>query len=105
MLFRSKQDPDVGSAPLVCDCSSDFLSRPIDVQRHGLIYACAQKNAGIAGVTAVIIRRDLLDRCRDDLPTMLDTAPNTSVRKRRNLHRDGAVVSPSGDGARGSRRW
>ena len=67
-----KHDPDVGSAPLVSDCSSDFLSRPIDVARHGLIYACAQKNAGIAGVTAVIIRKDLLDRSRDDLPTMLD---------------------------------
>jgi phosphoserine aminotransferase len=67
-----KQDPAVGDVPLVCDCSSDFLSRPIDVGRHGLIYACAQKNAGIAGVTAVIIRKDLLERSRDDLPTMLD---------------------------------
>ena len=67
-----KHDPDVGDAPLVCDCSSDFLSRPIDVAKHGLIYACAQKNAGIAGVTAVIIRKDLLERSRDDLPTMLD---------------------------------
>jgi phosphoserine aminotransferase len=67
-----KQLPDVGAAPLVCDCSSDFLSRPIDVPRHGLIYACAQKNAGIAGVTTVIVRKDLLERSRDDLPTMLD---------------------------------
>jgi phosphoserine aminotransferase len=67
-----KHDPDVGGAPLVCDCSSDFLSRPIDVAKYGLIYACAQKNAGIAGVTAVIIRKDLLERSRDELPTMLD---------------------------------
>jgi len=67
-----KRDPDVGAAPLVCDCSSDFLSRPIDVAKYGLIYACAQKNAGIAGVTVVIIRKDLLERSRDDLPTMLD---------------------------------
>lgn len=67
-----KREPGVGSAPLVCDCSSDFLSRPIDVAKYGLIYACAQKNAGIAGVTAVIIRKDLLERSRDDLPTMLD---------------------------------
>ena len=52
-----KHDPDFGPAPLVCDCSSDFLSRPIDVSRYGLIYACAQKNAGIAGVTTVIIRK------------------------------------------------
>lgn len=67
-----KRDPDVGATPLVCDCSSDFLSRPIDIARHGLIYACAQKNAGISGVTVVIIRKDLLERSRDDLPTMLD---------------------------------
>jgi phosphoserine aminotransferase len=67
-----KHDPDPGSAPLVCDCSSDFMSRPIAVPKYGLIYACAQKNAGIAGVTVVIIRKDLLERSRDDLPTMLD---------------------------------
>jgi phosphoserine aminotransferase len=67
-----KHDPESGGAPLVCDCSSDFMSRPIDVSKYGLIYACAQKNAGIAGVTVVIIRKDLLERSRDDLPTMLD---------------------------------
>ncbi|MFM9059817.1 MAG: 3-phosphoserine/phosphohydroxythreonine transaminase [Planctomycetaceae bacterium] len=67
-----KRDPDVGNAPLVADLSSDFLSRPVDVAKYGLIYACAQKNAGIAGVTVVIIRKDLLERSRDDLPTMLD---------------------------------
>jgi phosphoserine aminotransferase len=48
------------------------MSRPVDVPKYGLIYACAQKNAGIAGVTVVIIRKDLLERSRDDLPTMLD---------------------------------
>ena len=67
-----KHDPHPGAAPLVCDCSSDFMSRPINVSQYGLIYACAQKNAGIAGVTVVIIRKDLLERSRDDLPTMLD---------------------------------
>ena len=67
-----KHDPHPVAAPLVCDCSSDFMSRPIDVSQYGLIYACAQKNAGIAGVTVVIIRKDLLERSRDDLPTMLD---------------------------------
>lgn len=67
-----KQLPDLGDAPLVCDCSSDFLSRPIDVARYGLIYACAQKNAGIAGVTVAIIRKDLLERSNDTLPKMLD---------------------------------
>ena len=67
-----QQLPDLGAAPVVCDCSSDFLSRPIDVSRHGLIYACAQKNAGIAGVTVVILRKDLLARSPDTLPKMLD---------------------------------
>jgi phosphoserine aminotransferase len=65
-------DPDFGPAPLVCDASSDFLSRPLDMSRYGLLYACAQKNAGIAGVTVVVIRRDLLDRSPDGLPAMLD---------------------------------
>lgn len=61
-------EPLVGDAPLICDTSSDFLHRPIPVSRYGLIYACAQKNAGPAGVTVVIIRKDLLERCDDGLP-------------------------------------
>lgn len=48
--------------PLVCDTSSDFLSRPVDVTRYGLLYAGAQKNAGPAGVAVVIVRDDLLAR-------------------------------------------
>ena len=67
-----KMLPELGDAPVVCDCSSDFLSRPIDTSRYGLIYACAQKNAGIAGVTVAIIRKDLLERSADTLPKMLD---------------------------------
>ena len=58
--------------PLVCDTSSDFLSRPIDIERYGLLYAGAQKNAGPAGVTVAIVRDELLARIPDDLPTMLD---------------------------------
>ena len=50
------------SVPLVCDASSDFLSRRLDISKYGLLYACAQKNAGPAGVTVVIMRKDLL-RC------------------------------------------
>jgi len=65
-------DLETGSVPLVCDASSNFLSRPIDVAKYGLIYACAQKNAGISGVTVVIIRNDLLDRTPKGLPAMLD---------------------------------
>ena len=63
--------PEAGGVPLVCDMSSDILSHPIDLKRFGLIYGGAQKNMGAAGVTLVVIRRDLLERCRADLPTML----------------------------------
>jgi len=65
-------EPETGHVPLVCDASSDFLSRPIDVKRYGLIYAGAQKNVGPAGVTIVIIRQDMLEQVPDDLPTMLN---------------------------------
>ncbi len=65
------REPDPGSAPLVCDASSDFLSRPIDTTRYGLIYACAQKNAGPAGVTIVLIRDDLVQRSPRTVPRML----------------------------------
>jgi len=58
--------------PLVCDASSDALSRPIDVSRYGLIYAGAQKNLGPAGVTLVVVRKDLLERTPGGLPAMLD---------------------------------
>jgi phosphoserine aminotransferase len=55
---------------LVCDMSSDILSRPVNVSKFGLIFAGAQKNAGPAGVTVVIIRDDLLGRAPENLPTM-----------------------------------
>jgi phosphoserine aminotransferase len=67
-----RAEPEVGDVPLVCDMSSDFMSRPIDVSRYGLIYAGAQKNIGPAGLTAVIVRDDLLARRPEGLPTMLD---------------------------------
>ncbi|MDA1180089.1 MAG: 3-phosphoserine/phosphohydroxythreonine transaminase, partial [Planctomycetota bacterium] len=63
--------PAIGRAPLVCDASSDFLCRPLNIADYGLIYACAQKNAGPAGVTIVIIREDLLARGNNDLPGYL----------------------------------
>ncbi len=66
--------PEVGDAPLVNDASSDILSGPIDVSRHGLIYAGAQKNLGPAGTTVVIIREDLLARSSKSLHTMLSYA-------------------------------
>ena len=66
--------PDVGDRPLVNDTSSDMFSRPIDIARHALIYAGAQKNMGPAGLTVVIIRDDLLARLPKSLPTMLNYA-------------------------------
>ncbi len=65
-------EPNVGNVPLVCDASSEFLYKPIDVSKYGLIYACAQKNAGPAGVTIVVVRKDLLERSRDELPGYLN---------------------------------
>jgi phosphoserine aminotransferase len=64
--------PDVGGAPLVSDASSDIFSRPIDVSKHGLIFAGAQKNLGPSGVTVVIVREDLLARSAESLPSMLN---------------------------------
>ena len=58
--------------PLVADASSDFLSRPVEIDRFGLIYAGAQKNAGPAGVTIVIVRDDLLADIPEGLPSTLD---------------------------------
>jgi len=63
--------PDTGKTPLVADMSSNILSEPIDVSRFGIIYAGAQKNLGPAGVTIVIIRKDLIGRHREETPTML----------------------------------
>jgi phosphoserine aminotransferase len=69
-----KQLPNVGTVPLVSDTSSDMFSRPIDIGRHALIYAGAQKNMGPAGVTVVIVRDDLLTRSSKSLPSMLSYA-------------------------------
>jgi len=65
-------EPEVGSVPLVCDASSDILSRALDITKYALLYAGAQKNMGPAGVTTVIIRDDLLARVPAGLPAMLD---------------------------------
>jgi phosphoserine aminotransferase len=57
---------------LVADASSDFLSRPIPLERYGLLYAGAQKNAGPAGITIALVREDVLARIPKGLPAMLD---------------------------------
>lgn len=65
-------EPASKYAPLVCDASSDFLHKPIDINRYGIIYACAQKNLGPAGVSVVVIRKDLLARSSDKLGAYLN---------------------------------
>ena len=62
--------PD-GDTPIVADMSSNILSRPVDVSRYGVIYAGAQKNIGPAGITVVIVRRDLLERVRPNNPHLM----------------------------------
>lgn len=65
-------EPETNGVPLVCDASSDFLSKPIDVSRYGIIYAGAQKNLGPAGVTIVIIKKDFLQKAdTEGVPTIL----------------------------------
>lgn len=66
------EEPKAGEVPLVCDSSSDFLSRPVDIKKYGIYYACAQKNAGPAGLTVVVIRKDLLPRSSETLPGYLN---------------------------------
>jgi len=58
--------------PMVCDMSSDILSRQVDVSKFGLIYAGAQKNMGPAGVTVVIVRKDILGKVSRAIPSMMD---------------------------------
>lgn len=70
------------NAPLVADFSSSILSTPLDVSKFGIIYAGAQKNIGPAGLTIVIVREDLLDQARSDIPSILkysDQAKNDSM--------------------------
>lgn len=65
------EDP-ISPVPMVCDMSSDILSRPIDVSKYAIIYGGAQKNAGPAGVTFVIIREDVLGKVERVIPSMLN---------------------------------
>ena len=66
-------EPETNGVPLICDASSDFLSRPIEIDKYSLIYAGAQKNIGPSGVAVVIIRKEFLAKInKPDIPTMLD---------------------------------
>jgi phosphoserine aminotransferase len=65
---RSRPFPDSGSVPLVADMSSDFLWRPFDIGRFGLVYAGAQKNIGPSGVVVVVVSKELIEKGRKDIP-------------------------------------
>lgn len=69
--------PDTGDVPLVADFSSSILSEEIDVNKFGIIFAGAQKNIGPAGLTIVIIRKDLIGNAMDFTPTMFDYKTHT----------------------------
>lgn len=83
--------PDTGDVPLVADMTSSILSAPIDVSKFGLIFASAQKNLGISGVTLLIVRDDLLNQAQECTPevfnyaiqaeqsSLLNTIPTTAV--------------------------
>ncbi|WP_098748535.1 3-phosphoserine/phosphohydroxythreonine transaminase [Paenibacillus sp. EZ-K15] len=66
-----KEFPDTGSVPLICDMSSDILSRPFDLNQFAMVYAGAQKNLGPSGVAVVIVREDMITDSPKHLPTML----------------------------------
>ena len=67
-----KYDLDGKGMPVICDASSNIFSKPIDVEKHALIYAGAQKNIGPSGVTLVIIRDDLIEQVPENQHSMLD---------------------------------
>ncbi|MBN2144665.1 MAG: 3-phosphoserine/phosphohydroxythreonine transaminase, partial [Candidatus Aureabacteria bacterium] len=69
-----KKEPPSNGVGLVCDASSDFLSRPVDIKRYGLIYAGAQKNVGPAGVVIVVIHKDWIKKSDENLCPMLSYA-------------------------------
>ena len=66
-----RRDPDV-KVPLIADMSSDIMSRPVDVSKYTAIYAGAQKNLSMAGVTVVVVKDELLGKAPRELPTMID---------------------------------
>ena len=72
--------PETGTVPLVADMSSDIASRRMDVKKFGLIFAGAQKNLGPAGVTVVIVRRDLAERADKNVPTLLQYRTHISAK-------------------------
>jgi phosphoserine aminotransferase len=66
------EEPESNGVPLICDASSDFMSRPLPMEKYGLLYAGAQKNIGPSGMAVAIIRDDLLQNAPEGLPALLD---------------------------------
>jgi phosphoserine aminotransferase len=74
--------PDVGDIPLVCDMTSNFLSRPFDIKKYGIAFASSQKNFGPAGLACVVVRDDLIGHAGPQVPFLYDlkiTAKNDSM--------------------------
>ena len=72
-IYGTEYHEDLSSpVPLIADMSSDILSRPVDVSKYAMIYGGAQKNVAPAGLTIVIVRKDLVGKSRDITPAMLD---------------------------------
>ncbi len=90
--------------PLICDASSDFISRPLDVTKYAMIYAGAQKNAGPAGVVVCIIRDDMLEKVPANLPNLLDYKALAEENSLLNTPPAGAFIL-SGWYSSGSRDW
>jgi len=72
--------PDTGSVPLIADMSSDFLWKPMDASRFGMIYAGAQKNVGPSGLAIVVMRKSLIEGARADVPNILSYKIHSSKR-------------------------
>ena len=77
---RYREFPETGAVPLVADMSSNILSEVTDVNRFGIIYAGAQKNVAPAGLTLVIIRKDLVGEAQEATPTMLNYATHAEAK-------------------------
>lgn len=78
-IYGTEIKTDLDSpVPLIADMSSDIMSRPIDIKKYAMIYGGAQKNVGPAGVTFVIIRKDLLETVKRELPTMVQYTTHIS---------------------------
>ncbi|XP_031550783.1 phosphoserine aminotransferase-like [Actinia tenebrosa] len=71
--------PETHGVPLVCDMSSNILTKPVDIKKFGLIYAGAQKNIGCAGVTIVIVREDLIGKACPRCPVVFDYKIQTGM--------------------------